>query len=110
MSDRTWSSDAFAAKDTVEAGLRVSEAELVTMVGWSGPNFTDEAMSWTACVTLAGNHVAPEMRLRTSQFILDVLRVDQAPVWIRGLLVHSWVQTFADVYRALCKGVRALEV
>ena len=50
--DRTWSSDALAAKDTAEAGLRVSEAELVTMIGWSGPNFTDEAMSWTACVTL----------------------------------------------------------
>ena len=50
--DRTWSSDALAAKDTAEAGLRVSEAELVTMVGYSGPSFTDEAMSWTACVTL----------------------------------------------------------
>ena len=47
-----------------------------------------------------GNHVGPEMRLWTSQLILDVLRVGggcgQAQMWIRGAPVHSWVQTFAD--------------
>ena len=70
----------------------------------AGPRL-DEAMSRTACVTLGEHQVAPEMRLRTSQFILDVPRVGggcgQAP-WDEGLL-HSWAQTFTPECRALCK-------
>ena len=34
------------------AGPRLGEAGLVTVVRCSGPSFTNEAMSRTACVTL----------------------------------------------------------
>ena len=73
----------------------------------AGPRL-DEAMSRTACVT-----VGKPGGSRNETANLSVLsRVGggcgQAPVWIRGLPVHSWAQTFTGECRALCKLAVAL--
>ena len=83
------------------AGPRLDEAELVTMVGCSGPSFTNEA-----CVTLGKNHVPPEMRLRTlsSPWTRSELEVAVArhPRGFEGV-PDSCVQTFSGECRSLCR-------
>ena len=59
-SQLTSSSGGQSLEFVVAADPRLDEAELVTMVGCSGPSFTNDCLRDSR-----GNHVAPETRLRT---------------------------------------------
>ena len=72
----------------VAADPWLDEAELVTMVGWSGPNFTDDCLRDSR-----GNLVAPETRLRTFP--------GRAPCWM-WLWPSTLMQTLTEECRALC--------